>query len=285
MTETNIPEEDNFSILGNNLPTTTFNAPKVLIQPSKCRNILCPDCAFGRVVKRRFELYEATRNWKGAVLVVLTVDPKRFGSPEEAWIYLKGGRFSRFAREINKDYFYFLEFHENGWPHWNLVVNSNWARKTSQLARERWRHGNVSNCKCLYNPGIKKRCINYAVKSSSCIPDWLLKLDKQIRLFGSSQGLIPKDKVKKPRPHVYRGGKRKGRRNTTAIERLNKCGQACEIIVLRDGKKHFVCELSKEHGEALEQLDFLEQCSYLREQVCSAAADRLEKLCKKVLPR
>ncbi len=281
MTEANIPEEDNFSILGNNLPTTTSKAPKVSIQHSKCRNILCPDCAAGRVVKRRFELYEATRNWKGAVLVVLTVDPKKFGSPKEAWIYLKGGRFSRFAREIKKDYFYFLEFHENGWPHWNLVVNSNWARKISQLARERWRHGNVSNCKCLYNPRVKKRCINYAVKNSSCIPEWLLKLKKQTRRYGSMQGLIPKDEVKNPRPNVNR----KGKRNTTVNERLNKCGQAYDLIVTHGGKKQHVCKLSIEHGEAFEQLDVHEQYGFLKEHVGSAAAERLEKLSKKVLPK
>ena len=278
MTDSNIPDSGEEGNLDNKLPTTPTN--KVTIKPSKCRNKLCPNCIRGKVNERRFQLYDATKNWQGAVMVVLTVDPETISTSEKAWSDLKVRAISSFAKKISDSYFYWLEFHENGRPHWNVVVDSNKPKQVRKMARKHWKQGIAKVGKDEqgeeYESWNKKRCINYAVKvPKHPFPDWFLTTTLQTRLFGSSTGLIQTGGVKKPRPHVSRKGKQEGR----AIDRMKKCGQKRDVCVVVSGRKTHVCKLSKEHGKAFGKLkDFRQQYVFLSEQGGATTAERFKKL-------
>lgn len=90
--------------------------------------------------------------WERPVMVTLTVDPKRFKTPVEAYGYVKEGRYIARLLDLLKVglWVYVLEFQKNGWPHWHVMLDlaateSGWVdlKKAWILWRDKWQIGGL----------------------------------------------------------------------------------------------------------------------------------------------
>lgn len=141
---------------GRRLETNDYNLKReVQVVTHKCNARTCPHCGRRRGWETRQVLLEkATEGLFGEpYLLTLTIDPKRFGSPEEAHDAVTGGGFiPRLLRLMGiRVWVWVLEFHKSGWPHWHILVDlSERGRLTPadmkrmwHLWRDRWGVGGL----------------------------------------------------------------------------------------------------------------------------------------------
>ena len=99
-----------------------------------CKSHYCESCSRGLGLKLRAKLVEAIQGWQASipVMVTLTIDPKIFDSPAEEMDFVrKKSLISQLIRELKRrgfltspNYFGVIEFQENGWPHWHVLIDS-----------------------------------------------------------------------------------------------------------------------------------------------------------------
>ena len=163
-------------------------------------------------------------------MLTLTVDPKDYASPKEAYEYVgKKRRVAETIRELkrkrllkNAEFTVTLEFHKSGWPHWHVLIESKFVCK--HKLQSAWRLGN-----CWVSKGDFDdvgHAINYATKyivktnddeeKEFLFPDWVLDYAGNVRRFSTSRGLCeplrPKkkrDPAKKKRPRLRRTGRQR----------------------------------------------------------------------------
>jgi hypothetical protein len=105
------------------------------ICPDRCRRHACPRCGrgIGWKYRERIKLIIGAMRTFGPVRVrmwTLTVDPKQFATPEEAWEFVRDRRkLGELARAMGWRYYVWaLEFHKDEgkagdrWPHWHVAV-------------------------------------------------------------------------------------------------------------------------------------------------------------------
>lgn len=107
-------------------------AKKFVMCKSTCKCRFCPKCAvaMGREVRDKLRIVLAS--FTSIQMWTLTVDPKRFASPREAHNWVQRKRvISKLVASLNSKgylftprYFWVLEFHQNGWPHWHLLLDA-----------------------------------------------------------------------------------------------------------------------------------------------------------------
>lgn len=110
--------------------------PRIMIRVCGCGRQVCGRCgtrlgyyARHRLMARLTAL-QAEHGVEGDVQMwTLTVDPKRYESPEAAWDDVREKRrIGELMRSMKQRYWVaVLEWHESGWPHWHLLV---WAPVT-----------------------------------------------------------------------------------------------------------------------------------------------------------
>lgn len=108
----------------------------------RCRSRFCPDCCEYLGIQLRDRLRERLKQFKSCYMITLTVDPELFESPEEAWEYVRAERcIARFVRGLrehkylnDRHYFYVVEFHKNGWPHWHLLLDADYIPHAELVA-------------------------------------------------------------------------------------------------------------------------------------------------------
>lgn len=166
-------------------------------------------------------------HWKAVLMITLTVDPKRFASPEDALRHVGEKRkISELIRALvrrkllrNREFTCTLEFHKKetgGWPHWHLLVESRFIDK--HKLQEAW---GVGHC-WLSKHDFKsiEHAINYATKyivktdeaageaaadeaageaagDEFLFPDWAMDYVGNLRRFSTSRGLTKTRKYKK----------------------------------------------------------------------------------------
>ncbi len=146
----------------------------------------------------------------------LTVDPKRFQDPEHAYQNVMSGRFiSRLVRDLRKagvlhgrHYFWVLEFHKSGWPHWHLILDATYISHCQ--FQSIWNRlggcedrplGWVSFSKGLRSRGNNNRFVNrkhcadyitkYIIKEPERgWPEWLLEYPGNVHRYGRSRGMF-----------------------------------------------------------------------------------------------
>lgn len=97
-----------------------------------CRSRFCQHCCKHLALKLRGRLVPVLRTFKGMLMLTLTIDPKLFQSPAEAYWYVKGRRAipKLIAALVERGhlktgrYFYVLEWHKNGWAHFHVLVEA-----------------------------------------------------------------------------------------------------------------------------------------------------------------
>jgi hypothetical protein len=166
----------------------------------------------------------------------LTVSPDEFDSPEQAYLHVGKKRLiAELVRALHRKgwldsvrFFYCLEFQENGWPHWHLVVET--AFVPIELVRGLWNVGHV-----WYSDGngaspehAANYVTKYVAKPDVGFPEWVMNFKGNMRRFSTSRGLC---EPCRPRPNRCCDNPRVRIRKTPR-ERVKGCGS--KTVLLRE---------------------------------------------------
>jgi len=176
---------------------------KVFGCPSRCKSQFCEDCSLAHCVKWREKLKAALHSWNSVIMLTLTLDPKDYSGPEEAYREVgKKRAVAELMKKLHKrgmvdtrEFTLTMEFHKSGWPHYHVLVRSTFVEK-HELQRL-WKRGH-----CWVSKGdfeSVEHAINYAtkyiVKTSEeepfWFPEWVLDFKGNLRRFSTSRGLCP----------------------------------------------------------------------------------------------
>jgi hypothetical protein len=198
-----------------------------------CRSRFCPDCCTHLALKLRERLVPVLKTFSGLIMLTLTVDPKLFDSPEQAYWYVKDKRaIAELVRALLKAghvksgrFFYVVEWHKNGWTHFHLLVEAD--RIPFEVLAKLWgRHRPKSSppWEGSYEGSLKgfapefgtvhvskedfanpEHAAHYALKYMMKLPergfpDWVLDSTRQIRMFQPSQRLFDPQGMKEETP-------------------------------------------------------------------------------------
>jgi hypothetical protein len=142
-----------------------------------------------------------------------TVDPARFNGPLGAYRHVMKERiFSRLVGELNKRgylhsgrYFWVMETHKNGWPHWHLLIDASfvpfgdvaeiWNRIGAGDAKELFGRIQFSKGRNADKGAFDNAmhaafyAMKYVVKEpEQGWPDWLLDYEGNVKRFSPSHG-------------------------------------------------------------------------------------------------
>ena len=215
--------------------------------PCRCASAWCPMCREGAAVALRETLRPAMGKFKSVLLVTLTVDPKAYRGPMDAWddvgrrrsISVLAQSLKRAGVLLGPEWFGVLEFHLSGWPHWHVVYNAEFI--PFELLRDKWGRGHVfvTRTRSFENPD---HALNYATKyvakPQETVPDWVLDTNRLVRKFSTSRGLIPSDRKRS------RGEGTGQRRTRTGREKMATCHTAVKVFDVRQGTWRFRGTLS-----------------------------------------
>lgn len=237
MTQNIVPDKLEFTVnkdfktegvntLDNTLPTT------LILRPSRCNNIFCPNCMPSKAVRRRRQLHHIVKTWQGVAMIVLTVDQNRFSTPLEAYLELRKDKIPEMVKRLyelgslhSRKWFWQLEFQENGWPHWNLVVETNKLMELKSIVKAKWKYGITY---VSLKPYPREQTINYAIKSkpSHPFPEWILNYLGQVRLFSRSRKLLPSNSPPRNPTGAIRSG---AREPVSAAHRISQCKTETDV--------------------------------------------------------
>lgn len=104
------------------------------VVPQKCRCGFCKRCCVARGLRVRDCLAAVLKeHFQNVMMLTFTLDPEHFSEgPEPAYRWVAQERIlanvMRALRKAglvtNPRYFYVVEFHDNGWPHWHLLLDA-----------------------------------------------------------------------------------------------------------------------------------------------------------------
>lgn len=220
--------------------------PKTVMVKCKCRSQYCVDCMPGLMVKLRERWRPALAKWKKVQMITLTVDPERFATAEECYKHVQEKRLvAETVRSLHKrglirsrQFAYVIEFHKNGFPHWHLLVDSNWT--DHEKLKRTWKVGHVwlsPTNKFQSNDHAINYVTKYVSKIEQAFPDWVLDYSGNLRRFSTSRGLCPSEK--KPRkPKVSKVKRKRVRR--TPRERVSSCGSDTAVYQVDQEKWKFI---------------------------------------------
>jgi len=112
-----------------------------------CGSVWCPRCFVQRQAKHHFAGLHKF-DWKRTRHIVLTTDRTKFSEGRGAWDYVNthrkiAGLIRNFKRaygiKISK-WKWFLEWHEDGFPHWHLFIEVEKKGRAGMIGGERIRH-------------------------------------------------------------------------------------------------------------------------------------------------
>lgn len=188
------------------------------VRRSGCRSWFCPHCCFSKGLEVRSRLIPVLETFSSVMMLTLTVDPKLFSSPAEAYEYVRNGRLVarligalfKAGQLASRRFFYVLEWQKNGMPHWHVVVESD--RVDHVVLRNLW-NGNrpasagpvEGNAPGFGSVGFSKRefadrrhaamyITKYLIKHpKEGYPEWVLESTVQMKRYGTSRGFWPRN--------------------------------------------------------------------------------------------
>lgn len=196
------------------------------VRARTCKSWFCPKCCVGRGLAVREKLVKALQSFKSLQMWTLTIDPELFGNdPVAAMEYVSKkrcvGELVRTLRKrgvLNSDrWFCVLEFQQNGFPHFHLLVDASFV--PYDLVADRWncfRPANAGEATGV-RPGFgsvrfsapkfadHRHAANYACKylikhPEHGYPEWVLKSERIVR-YRASRGLfesVPRERSADP---------------------------------------------------------------------------------------
>jgi len=176
------------------------NPPEVVLKPCLCKSHFCGRCSLGVAVELREMLRPVVAEWSSVLMVTLTVDPKPFVGPLEAWRHVGQSRavsvlmqhLRRKKLLLGREWLSVLEFHKSGWPHWHVLLHARFVPHEEVL--KGWGLGHVSLTRTKDFQSTD-HAVNYAtkyvLKPDVQAPEWVLGHTGRIRKFSTSRGLLP----------------------------------------------------------------------------------------------
>jgi hypothetical protein len=195
-------------------------------------------------------------------MVTLTIDPKQFASPLEAFQYVGKHRcVSLFVRDLKRAgvamsdrWFSILEFQENGMPHYHVLLESSWI--DHKVAKRCWdkqgplrpaMFGYLRLSKHFYGDvthAVRYAC-KYVIKAARHpMPAWAGDLIV-LRRHSHSHGLIPTEDDRKSS-----GGVETDRKIQSISKRLASCGDPEKRLWEVLDKRGFVIDRRVRHPGA-----------------------------------
>lgn len=203
------------------------------VVPCNCKSGFCPHCKWRNYFKWLDRLKPVLKTFKSVMMITFTVDPKKFSGPAQAWSEVMGRRWiAKTVAKIRRAgfleserFFYVLEFHKSGWPHWHLVVES--AFIPHEMIERAWGYGFVSYSKkteFANSDHAVYYLLKYVGKNDSGYPEWVLHHPGRIRLVATSRGLVETEKREK------NIGKKNPRKTKTIAQRIKGCGEQTVVV-------------------------------------------------------
>ena len=219
----------------------------------RCKSQFCQQCSLGRMVAIREKLRPIIQKWQSVQLVTLTVDPKAFKSPLEAWKYVGKKRaisvlmraLRRSGSLCGREWVCALEFHKSGWPHWHVLTHSRFIPHRVILAGWKLGHVSISRSRGFESMDHATHYVTKYVSKFGEVPAWVLDYRGNLRRFSSSRGLFP---FRWDRTEPENQGR--GRKRRTARERVQACGEGANLFlrlpVLGGHKYRFLAKVTAE---------------------------------------
>lgn len=263
------------SILENQVAQGCITDVQIVAVKCSCGSSWCPTCS-----KRRWAPNAAKRlralDWRRTRHVVLTVDPGKFESPKAAYLRVKSDKsvaqlihnLKRTAGIRVSNWIWFLEWHEDGRPHWHLFIEMERRGAADMLGVDTlgnyWPHGYVTehfsqtktHWQALTGTLSRKGYFENKKAYQSRLPQWAMTYDRSIRRFGAmvlrKQSKSPRSrskgfsgKGKKDLGKLNRGRKNTGKGRAVRTRKkyreiLEVCGKRTNIRVKRAGIKYWI---------------------------------------------
>lgn len=196
-----------------------------VLSPCRCQSQWCEDCRGAHAWAWRDRLRPVVQSWDACTMITLTIDPKKWRGPEEAYLAIQKKRsVARFVEKLyrrglieSKEFFYAIEFHKNGWIHYHLAVRGVGVvdgplvglrlYPESDATAALWGHGIIQVSAPPesedggYDPEHAMNYLTkYIAKQDVGPPDWVLDRLGNFRKFSTSRGLAPGKKRNKSVP-------------------------------------------------------------------------------------
>ncbi len=177
---------------------------------------------------------------KGKLFITLTVDPKLFLNPEEAYetsrnkirkvfyALRKGTKWDEKVYKIRSKYCVKTEFHKNGFAHFHIIFLTR-RFLPNELLNELWNLGRTQ-VKRISNEDFHY-LLKYVTKAGE-LPEWV-KRKKRLRIFQPSHGFLKPKEVKKykKKPKIYR----EKRASYSIGERQSRWRKTVTLITVMSG--------------------------------------------------
>jgi hypothetical protein len=171
-------------------------------------------------LRLRDRLKDRLRRWPAVTMLTLTLDPQLHASPQEAWKYCQDKRaVAETVRRLEqwgymqavegkREWFAVLEWQENGWPHWHVLIptapssdlfaalkrawNMNWPEWEARVSIGRPGFGAVrfTTDKSLASDHAANYACKYVIKyPERGFPDWVLDGNRKgVHRFTAARG-------------------------------------------------------------------------------------------------
>jgi len=198
--------------------------------------------------------------WKRPFMLTFTVDPELFDNPEEAFKHVTQKRaIARVMKEISPylnqingriAWFCVIEWQENGWPHWHVLVDADFVSIVA--VRRAWRRFVPKSKRHLIRPNIDSLGIvryslpqgfksakhaglyasKYLVKfPEKGFPEWVMKARYRVRRYTTSRGFWGELSHRKP---VDPDKQKKTVLRRTHAARIDDCCRTCSVYAVRE---------------------------------------------------
>ena len=254
-----------------------------ILNKCSCRKNYCPSCG-KKILQPYLEAMKATWNHESVRHVLLTVDPKYFASPEDAYNrIITDGEVSDFIRNIERnrgkqfqDWIQFREWHNHGFVHIHLLIlvdkklKGRDAQIGESVIKKYWNWGFYVHEDFIRNQNHWDKLIGYCAKRGYfqtseklhqvTYPEWALESNKRLRrVVAKPGGLIaqyinertPKDKKAERGPNKTERKKREVLPHGLAVE---TCGKRTLLRVEHEQRFWDIKKLNIEYRKLIKEL-------------------------------
>ena len=232
------------------------------------------------MIKYRDLIRPAIADFKHVLMLTLTVE--RRDSPKDAYEKAQKERaVSELIRALHRNgflvtkrFFYVIEFHRDGYPHWHVIVESGYIPHAE--LKKRWGRGHVW---ISAGPRNKKEAfksadhaMNYVTKyltKSEPFPNWVMEYEGNMRRFSTSRGLIREVKPR-PKKSPLSQRQKKPRQRRTPKERVSSCGAKTSLLIRYGRDFRFYESIDLKFEERFRKLSHAELRQLVAEQNAQA---------------
>lgn len=248
---------------GTNSPSIepTPGEPVIKAIACGCGRQACEACRYKIGMKKKEEMVRTLRKLdqdyrNGPTWMwTLTIDPKKYGGmenpdgPEIAHREVMDRQvINRIAQKVGWQYYtWVLEWQENGWPHWHVLVYEKSQRRVEhQVVEKKWGRGLVNFKASHLDPVLRRdtrrnlieKGVMYlagylAKKSKNPLPDYYLDSDTTYRLIGHSHAwnqIAKRSGTERPEDCSPFDGDRGPSERRTHREAIADCGDSLVLI-------------------------------------------------------